>query len=100
MRIEKFIDEMDIQATRLWQGRGIDVEELNRQIVTFVSIMKQKVQKFFTLGIDFPTEYAEVALEHLKQAMSDRDDYKLADCLYYEWRDIAIVLQEVIDEVE
>ncbi len=58
---------MDIQATRLWQGRGIDVEELNRQIVTFVSIMKQKVQKFFTLGIDFPTEYAEVALEHLKQ---------------------------------
>ena len=58
MRIEKFIDEMDIQATRLWQGRGIDVEELNRQIVTFVSIMKQKVQKFFTLGIDFPTEYA------------------------------------------
>ena len=67
MRIEKFIDEMDIQATRLWQGRGIDVEELNRQIVTFVSIMKQKVQKFFTLGIDFPTEYAEVALEHLKQ---------------------------------
>ena len=69
MRIEKFIDEMDIQATRLWQGRGIDVEELNRQIVTFVSIMKQKVQKFFTLGIDFPTEYAEVALEHLKQAM-------------------------------
>lgn len=100
MGIEKFIDEMDVQTTRLWQGRGIDVEELNRQIVMFVSIMKQEVQKFSALGIDFPTEYAEVAFEHLKQAMCDRDDYKLADCLYYEWRDIAIVLQEVIDEVE
>ena len=43
MRIEKFIDEMDIQATRLWQGRGIDVEELNRQIVT---ISRQNMQKW------------------------------------------------------
>ena len=95
MRIEKFIDEISTLVEKdIINGKTL------KERIHGEEFKKQKVQKFFTLGIDFPTEYAEVALEHLKQAMCDRDDYKLADCLYYEWRDIAIVLQEVIDEVE
>ena len=99
MSVKKFIEEMDVQATKLWQGKGIEIGELNTQILNFVTIMESELQEISNMGIEFPVEYTEDALLHLKQAMIERDDYKLADCLYYEWREIAIVLQEVLDEV-
>lgn len=98
MGVEKFIDEMDNQATSLWQGHGLDIERLNEQIIDFLSVLEKSVVILEQRGIAFPMEYVEEAMVDLKKGLGDRDDYKVADCLYYQWKEIAIVLKEVLDE--
>lgn len=88
------------EAKTLWQGKGADISVLQENISTLVKIITTKCAEGFGDGVEFPLQYLIDAINHFKEAIKKRDDYLLADCLYYEWREIIIVFIELCEALE
>ena len=88
------------EAENLWQGKGADICFLQENISKFIEIVSTKCVEGFGDGIEFPLQYLMDATDHFKEAIKKRDDYLLADCLYYEWREIIIVFIELCEALE
>lgn len=95
--IKEDIDNMTIQ---LWQGKGADIDVISSNIDLLVSEITAHLGEMRAVGIDFPMEYVTAASKNLIEAISKRDDYLLADNLYYEWREILLVFEEVIGGIK
>lgn len=95
--IKKNIEE---EAKSLWQGKGADIEVIQNSIVSATQIILKQCETGFGEGIEFPIQYVVDATQHFKEAIEKRDDYLLADCLYFEWREIIIVFLELIESME
>lgn len=93
------IEQLDEYAAFLWQGKGIDINSMTNFIMTMVEQIEMQRFVFRENGIDFPYEFVYSAIESIKKAIESRDDYILADCIFFEWREIMLVFYEVIDEV-
>ena len=93
-------ENIENTITQLWQGNGADIESISSDIDDFVNEITAHLEEMNTAGIDFPMEYVSVASKNLINAISKKDDYLLADNLYYEWKEIIIVYDEVMREIE
>lgn len=91
----EFIDIIDKNVIDLWQGKGCNVQEILSQICIFSNIAIQHYDVVVKSEIDFPINFVSGAMAHTDDAIQMRDDYKLADNLYYEWREIALVFAEL-----
>lgn len=91
----EFIDVIDKNVIDLWQGKGCNVQEILSEICIFSSMAIQQFEDVVKSGIDFPINCVSGAMAHTDDAIQMRDDYKLADNLYYEWREIALVFAEL-----
>lgn len=93
-------ENIEREARALWQGKGADIELVQNSIVSATQIIFKQCEEGFGAGIEFPTQYIVDATNHFKEAIMKRDDYLLADCLYFEWREIIIVFLELIESLE
>lgn len=91
----EFIDIINENVMGLWQGKGCNVKEILSEICTFSGMVIQQYDDVVKSGIDFPMDCVSGAMMNTDDAIQMRDDYKLADNLYYEWREIALVFAEL-----
>ena len=91
-------ENIEKEAKSLWQGKGVDIELVQKSIVSATQMIVKQCETGFSEGIEFPIQYVIDATHHLEDAIKKRDDYLLADCLYFEWREIIIVFLELINE--
>ena len=49
---------------------------------------------------DTYNQYVRDAMKNLNYAIETKDDYLLADCLFFEWKEIGIVFNELIEELK
>lgn len=82
-------------ANQLWQGKILDIEKTLQIVNAFVDEIVCQVNTMKNRGVDFPMEYVKMAMGNLYAAIESRDTYRLADNLYYEWREISLVLGEI-----
>lgn len=94
------IEWFENTAVQLWQGKKVDIDLTVKKINNVVDKIVSNMEAMKDAGIEFPIEYVENALNHLHQALEIRDEYKLADNLYFEWRDITTVKNEVMQNLE
>lgn len=99
-KYNNYIKKITELTYTLWQGKGINIEEMTTVITNFITDLEFQCGRMRALGIEFPMEYVEQALKNMKTAIDNRDDYLLADCLYYEWREIMVVFIEVAEEIK
>ena len=85
-------------ATRLWQGDGADIAELSKLLDNLTKQMMDGISRLYKIGVEFPTQFIMDAMSHTTESIGSRDDFKLADCLYYEWLEIITVYEEVMKE--
>lgn len=95
----QILSEIELATERVWQGKGIDVDKIIEQINAGVQDILSQLSKLQQNGIDFPMEYVTSAMKNLSVALQQRDDYLLADNLYFEWREIFAVYEEVLAEL-
>lgn len=97
---EQLIDNKNIigeSAHELWKGHGTDIGKLNgvlhevSNIILNIAESLDEEDKLVTIN------YIKNALLDFKKACDSRDDYMLADCLYFEWRELVSIY---IDEME
>lgn len=93
-------ENIENEARALWQGKGVDIELVQRSIVSATQMILKQCEMGLGDGIEFPIQYVIDATNHFKEAISKRDDYLLADCLYFEWREIIIVFIELVESLE
>lgn len=86
-------------VTILWQGKAIDMELLQKTIDQVVNEIVEGVNEMRLCGVTFPMEYVVDAMKHLSECIASRDDYRLADCICYEWLEIIGVYDEVMMEI-
>ncbi len=92
------LEWFDQCANKLWQGKGIDLEDTINGVNDFVEELVLNLEELESKGINFPMEYVTGALKHFQEAIEAKDDYLLADCIKYEIKEIAIVYQEIMSE--
>ncbi len=85
---------------QLWQGKGADIDLISSNVDIVVNEITRHLNEMKAVGIDFPMEYVTVATKNLINAISKKDDYLLADNLCYEWKEIIIVYEEVMNEIK
>lgn len=85
-------------AKALWQGKGADIASLSDLLDRMTQKMLETIKKISEQGIEFPVQYIMDAMKHTADSIQNRDDYKLADCLIYEWLEIITVYEEVVME--
>lgn len=96
---KELINEIIENAKVLWQGQRfiegsiiLKIEDKVQEILKNIPLLKEK-------GIDFPVEYIESAIHNMQLAAEGKDAYRLADNLYYEWKEIFTVYDEVMEEI-
>ena len=97
----KLIDSKTIiedAARDLWQGQGADISAINDtlsvvtdEILSIAELLSEE-DKATTIS------YIKNALSDFKRAYEARDDFLLADCLYYEWREMLFIYIDVSQE--
>lgn len=92
------LDWMDRTVKCLWQGKNINVEETVLQTNHVVETIVSNMETMKKRGIEFPIEYVTSALKHFQEALETKDSYRLADCIKYEIKEIAIVYNEIMAE--
>ena len=90
---------LDDTVTALWQGKTIDMELLRKTIDQTVNEIVEGVDEMRIRGVTFPMEYVVNAMKHLSECIASRDDYRLADCICYEWLEIIGVYDEVMMKI-
>lgn len=92
--------EINEVTTQLWQGKDIDVEKITKKINDSVQEIINYMPKMKQVGVNFPIEFVTAAMRKLTIAIEKRDDYMLADNLFFEWKEIFTVFGEIITEIE
>ena len=92
----KCLEKIDGSIVELWQGKGTNIQELLATVGTVSEIMAEGYEFLKKNHIDFPLEFIKRAVINLNTAVKERDDYMLADNLYYEWKEIIMVFCETI----
>ena len=98
--IEGILDNIEYVVVQLWQGKGGDIELVSESVDALVNEISIHLGEMEAVGISFPMEYVTSASTNLIEAIEKKDDYLLADNLYYEWREILLVYEEVIDGIK
>lgn len=93
-------ENIEMITTQLWQGKGADIELLSACVDYIVNEITAHLDEMKAVGIDFPMEFVSAASKNMLDAISKKDDYLLADNLYYEWREILMVFEEVMGEIK
>lgn len=92
------LKRIDLLTKDIWQGKECNIEE----VVSLINRIMEKIAFCNALlkerGITFPMEFVREAAKNLNCAFETRDDYILADCLFFEWREIAVVINELEEE--
>lgn len=94
------MDVIKKQAEELWKGKGCDINIVIKTINSLVGEIVRYEPVFDRIGIRFPMEYIRDAMKNLNYAIETKDDYLLADCLFFEWKEIGIVFSELIEELK
>ena len=95
--IQENIENMTVQ---LWQGKGADIDLISSSIDALVGEITTHLEDMNAIGVSFPMEYVTAASKNMIEAIRKKDDYLLADNLYYEWREILLVFEEVMSEIK
>lgn len=84
-------------SKKIWQGKGFDTSE----ILSLTGEIAQMIMKGACTAAEegkvFPLDYLLAAMSHLEECVKTKDEYKMADCLYFEWREIMIVYLEFVE---
>lgn len=92
------LEKINLLTKDIWQGKECNTEE----VVSLINSIMEKIDFCNSLlnerGIAFPMEFVRDAFKNLNYAFKTRDDYILADCLFFEWREIVIVINELEKE--
>lgn len=96
----KELEIIEKQTKSLWEGKGCEINEVTEAASGILDKIEKYVPMLEQMGIDFPMEYVREAISNLSTAIETKDDYVLADCLFYEWREIGMVLSELIEELK
>lgn len=95
----QIIEQFEQYANTLWKGKEIELQEVTDFINDFVDNIVQSTGLMEKNGIVFPMEYVVDSLREYQSAIELKDDYIMADCLYFQWKEIAQVYLEVMAEI-
>ena len=98
---EKLLNDkivIENNARELWQGKGADIGELNRALYEASHIILDMAEALNDEDKLTTINYVKNAFSDFEKACKKRDDYMLADCLYYEWRELLSIYIDVMGE--
>lgn len=82
-------------AYSLWKGHGVDMGFLEKTLIEASNIILDMSENLDENDKVTTINYIRNALSDFERAYSRRDDYMLADCLIYEWREIIIIYADM-----
>lgn len=89
---------MEENSYELWKGNGADMEAVSKaiqetaEIIVGISENLSDEDKLTTL------QYVRTGLSDYENANNKRDDFLMADCLYYIWREITTIYIDALGE--
>lgn len=97
--VKKLLDNKEIieeNAKSLWQGNGADIGAVSNAIHDTSNIILEIADDASEEDKATTVQYIKAGLGDFETAHNNRDDFLLADCLYYVWRELIIIYVGVL----
>ena len=78
-------------AYNLWKGNGADIGVLEKTLIEVSNVIIGIAETLDENDKVTTINFIRNALSDFERAYNSRDDYMLADCLMFEWREIVII---------
>ena len=98
--INKLLDNKRIieeNAEKLWRGNGADIGVVSKTIHNTSNMILEIIEDASDEDKATTIQYLKGGLEEFENAHKNRDDFLLADCLYYIWRELIAIYVEVLE---
>lgn len=98
--VKELLDNKEIieeNACNLWKGNGADIGAVSKSIHSTASILLGIIEDASEEDRSTTIQYINTGLHDFEKAHDNRDDYLLADCLYYIWRELIIIYVEALE---
>ena len=95
--LQNCLQTIEEESTELWQGHEIDIEAISGAIHSASRIILDITEKLSDEDKLTTINYIKSGLKSFEDACNARDDYMLADCLYYQWREIITIYRDVLE---
>lgn len=79
----------------LWQGKGANIDEIRECVIEVSNTILSMAEALGEEDRNTTAIYVHNALSDFKRSCDNRDDFMLADCLYYEWRELISIYLEI-----
>ena len=97
-KLSDYKEIIELSAKDLWQGNGANIGMLNETLVSVSNIILCIAEQLDDDDKLTTINYVKDALAGFEEACNNRDDYLLADNLYYVWRELVIIYGEMLGE--
>ncbi len=94
----KYLHIIEEQAAEVLQGKGADIDVINDAIHQSAGIILDVAEQLPDEDKLTTINYIKTGLNNYRNAIDNRDDFLLADCLYYEWREIIAIYIDALGE--
>ena len=94
----KNLNIIEKQAVEILQGKGADIEVINDTIHQSAGIILDIAEQLPDEDKLTTINYIKTGLSNYQNAIDNRDDFLLADCLYYGWKEIIAIYIDVLGE--
>ena len=99
IKINELIEDIAQETQILWRGQRFIDGSIILKIEEMIQEIYRNIPQLRENGIEFPIEYIEKAIQNMQIAVEKKDAYRLADNLYFEWKEIFTVYKEVTEEM-
>lgn len=96
-RLDNSLKLIETEAEHLWQGKGANMEKISGALQDVVDVVMNIADELSGEDRTETLSYIENGLNDYKMACDRRDDFLLADCLYYQWREIILIFIGAIE---
>ena len=93
-----FKEQIEECSYELWKGNGTDVKRLNGVLYDASQIILSVAEELNEEDKTTTINYIKNGLADFEKACNNRDDFMLADCLFFEWREIVSIYADVWED--
>jgi hypothetical protein len=95
--LKNCIETFEKESNSLWQGKGADINAVTQAISFATGIIIQLMEGLSDEDKINTSMFLKNVMNDYENAIKNKDDFMLADCLHYQWREICIIYEELLE---
>lgn len=91
------IEVFEKESISLYQGKGANMDIVSQSVSLVTEVIMQLMESLSDEDKLNTSFFLKNVMNDFEMAIRNKDDLMLADCLYYQWREMCIIFEDVLE---